>query len=169
VHLVVLGGGVRTSGWFKSRRGRLAAGIGIVEDEEAALLSRATALGVADRVTLIPFTPDPGPVLRALDIVVFPNQGMGLGRPVIEAAAAGIPVIASGSNDGAGLLADGQGGILLQRGTPAALADAIARLVCDKGLRHRLGAAAAHRSSMFSAASSAAAVARMYVDTLRRR
>ena len=58
--------------------------------------------GSTDRFSFLPFTTQPGPVYRALDVVVFPNQGAGLGRPVLEAAAYGKPVVASGSPDGAG-------------------------------------------------------------------
>ena len=75
-----------------------------VPDEERDLRARVAELGLADRFTFVPFTTSPGAVYRALDVVVFPNQGAGLGRPVLEAAAYGKPVVASGSPDGAGLL-----------------------------------------------------------------
>ena len=99
-------------------------------------------LGLADRFTFLPFTTEPGAVYRALDIVVFPNQGAGLGRPVLEAAAYGKPVVASGSPDGAGLLLPDETAILLAAATPAALAEAIGRLAADGDLRDRLGARA---------------------------
>ena len=74
-------------------------------------------------------------MLRALDVVVFPNQGAGLGRPVLEAAAYGVPVVASGSPHGGGVLEPGETGVLLPRGTSTALADALAELAADGELR----------------------------------
>ena len=45
----------------------------------------------------------PGRAVRRADLVLFPNQGIGLGRPVLEGASHGRPAIASGSAYGAGL------------------------------------------------------------------
>jgi glycosyltransferase involved in cell wall biosynthesis len=141
---VFVGGGVRPSSAFRGPRGRLLRALG-VPDEEADLERSIRERGLADRVTRVPFTDDVGAVLRALDVVVFPNQGAGLGRPVLEAAAYGLPVVASGSPDGGGVLDPGVTGILLPAGTPTALADALAELAADGELRSRLGAAARAR------------------------
>jgi glycosyltransferase involved in cell wall biosynthesis len=138
VQVVVVGGGVRPPDAFQGLRGRVLERAGI-PDEERDLRSRVEELGLADRFTFLPFTTAPGPVYRALDVVVFPNQGAGLGRPVLEAAAYGKPVVASGSPDGAGVLVDGETGILLPRATPATLAEAIGVLAGDQDLRRRYG------------------------------
>ena len=138
---VIVGGGVRPSSAFRGARGRVLRALG-VPDEEADLEQAIGELGLADHVTRLPFTEDVGPVLRALDVVVFPNQGAGLGRPVLEAAAYGVPVVASGSPHGGGVLEPGETGVLLPRGTSTALADALAELAADGDLRLRLGAAA---------------------------
>ena len=127
---------------FRGVRGRVLRAAG-VPDEERDLRARVAELGLSDRFTFLPFTTEPGAVYRALDVVVFPNQGAGLGRPVLEAAAYGKPVVASGSPDGAGLLLPDETGILLADATPAALAEAIGRLAADEALRRRYGAAAA--------------------------
>jgi glycosyltransferase involved in cell wall biosynthesis len=117
---------------------------------------------------LLPFAHDPGPVYRALDIVVFPNQGRGLGRPVLEAAAYGKPVIASGSSDGADILVDGHTGILLPAAEPQALAAAVHALVLDPARRAQLGSAAAdHAAKAFSPAVAAARIEALY-DMIRR-
>lgn len=82
--------------------------------------------------------------------MTFPNPGVGLGRPVLEAAAYGKPVVASGSRDGAGLLVPDETGILLADPEPQAIADALRRLVEDPELRRALGAAAqAHAVERF--------------------
>jgi glycosyltransferase involved in cell wall biosynthesis len=144
VHGVVVGGGVRPHRAFRGPRGRLLEALGI-PDEEGAFARAVDELGLETRVTWLPFTKDMGSIYRALDIVVFPNQGAGLGRPVLEAAAYGLPVVASGSPDGAGVLDSEVTGLLVPRADPEDLAAAIERLVADDALRKRLGeAAAAH-------------------------
>lgn len=141
VHAVVVGGGVRPEGAFRGFRGTALRAAGI-PNEELDFRRRVEELGLEDRVTLLPFTLDPSGVYRAVDIVVFPNQGSGLGRPVLEAAAYGKPVVASGSRTGAGLIRDGETGVLLREGTPEALAETLGHLVREPELRERLGGAA---------------------------
>src|SRR5262249_6630028 len=113
------------------------------------------------------FTPETTDVYRALDIVTFPNQGVGLGRPVLEAAAHGKPVVASGSRRGADVLLPDETGILLDDPSPAAIARALGALVHDPATRERLGArAAAHARDRFDARRNAAAVERVYDSLL---
>ena len=162
VHAVVVGGGVRPPEAFKGVRGRLLRRLGI-PDEERDLRARVAALGLGDRFSFLPFTTDPGPVYRALDIVVFPNQGAGLGRPVLEAAAYGKPVVASGSPDGAGVLLPDRTGLLLETATSARLAEAIGRLAADPALRLQLGdSAAEHAGRSFVPEAAARAVETVY-------
>ncbi len=52
-------------------------------------------LGLDDVVRFVPFTQDTANLYQASDVVVAPSQGPELGRPVIEAAASGVPVVAS--------------------------------------------------------------------------
>lgn len=167
VHAVVVGGGVRPPAAFRGVRGRLLRRLGI-PDEEHDLRARVSELELADRFSFLPFTTDPGPIYRALDIVVFPNQGAGLGRPVLEAAAYGKPVIGSGSPAGAGLIIDGETGFLLPRGTPEALAEAIGRLVEDAELRQRLGRAAGEAARAHTPRHVARSVSDLYERVLTR-
>ena len=161
VHAVVVGGGVRSPEAFAGSRGRLLKRLGI-PDEERDLRARIEELDLADRFSFLPFTTSPGPVFRALDLVVFPNQGAGLGRPVLEAAAYGKPVVASGSPDGAGQIVDGGTGFLLPRGTPEALAEAIGRLARDPELRGELGERGADLAARFSPSVTAQSVEATY-------
>jgi glycosyltransferase involved in cell wall biosynthesis len=163
VQLVVVGGGVRQPVFFQTPRGRMLARLGLVEDEETVLRARAEELGITDRITILPFTTRPESILSALDLVVFPNQGLGLGRPVLEAATYGKPAVASGSPHGGGVLLPEVTGILLDRATPDALALALGRLVGDLDLRRRMGEAAAnHARSTFDPDLNARAVEAVY-------
>ena len=161
VHAVVVGGGVRPPEAFRGVHGQLLRRLGI-PDEERDLRARVEELGLTDRFSFLPFTTDPGPIYRALDIVVFPNQGAGLGRPVLEAAAYGKPVVASGSPDGAGQIVDGRTGFLLPRGTPDALAEAIGQLVRDPELRRELGERGAELAARFGPSATARSVEAIY-------
>jgi glycosyltransferase involved in cell wall biosynthesis len=167
VHAVVVGGGVRRPEAFRGVRGRLLRRLGI-PDEESDLRARVAERGLTDRFSFLPFTTDPGPVYRALDIVVFPNQGAGLGRPVLEAAAYGKPVVASGSPDGAGILVPDRTGLLLHKASAEHLAAAVANLVGDPERRRELGRQAAeHAASHLGPNAAARSVEAVYEATRR--
>ena len=92
---------------------------------------------------------------------------MGLGRPVLEAATYGKPVVASGSRDGAGILLPGRTGFLLDDATPERIAAALRELIGDPGLRRRLGeSAAAHARERFDPVLNARAVESVYDSLL---
>jgi glycosyltransferase involved in cell wall biosynthesis len=169
-HFVVLGSGVRSPAFFRSGYGRLVAALGLASDEESEMRRLVKARGLDDRYTFLPFTNDVGGVYAALDVVAFPNQGEGLGRPVIEAAAYGLATVASGSPEGAGILLPGRTGLLVDDPTPGSLRDALRRLVRDGKLRARLGSQARdHARAHFDPAGTAAAVREVYADLTRSR
>lgn len=166
-HFVIMGGGVRPPEWFRSVRGRILAAVGILTDEESAIKARVATYSLEGSFSFLPFMTDTSEVYRALDVVTFPNQGVGLGRPVLEAAAHGKPVVASGSRAGAGLLLPDRTGLLLADRGPHALADALRLLVEDPDLRGRLGeAAAAHAKDAFDPARNARRVEAVYDELL---
>jgi glycosyltransferase involved in cell wall biosynthesis len=163
VHLAVIGGGVRGHDYFATLRGKALAATGIVSDEESAIAHLVHELRLDDHVSIIPFRPRMDDFYRALDVLAFPNQGVGLGRPVLEAAAYGKPAVASGSSGGAGLLVPGETGILVSSGVPAELVRALRRLVLDSDLRERLGrAAASHARQHFDARENARRIEDIY-------
>jgi glycosyltransferase involved in cell wall biosynthesis len=163
IHFVILGGGVRRPEYFRTLSGRALAQLGVLTDEESAIKQLVAELGLSDRFTFLEFTPRTARIYRALDVMTFPNQGIGLGRPVLEAAAHGLPVVASGSRDGAGLLVPGETGLLLADPAPEAIASALRLLLSDSELRARMGAAArAHARASFDPDVNAAAVENVY-------
>ena len=87
--------------------------------------------------------------------------------PVLEAARYGKPVVASGSETGAGVLLPGKTGLLLDDPGPDSLAAALRLLVDDPDLRRRLGEAAEeHAREKFDPAQNARAVERVYDELL---
>ncbi len=167
VHFVIMGGGVRPPEYFRTLRGRALEATNLLTDEESAIKDLVAAKGLREHFSFLPFTAETGEIYNALDVVTFPNQGVGLGRPVLEAATYGKPVVASGSATGAGVLLPGRTGLLLQDASPEELAAALRLLVDDPDLRRRLGEAAAeHARVRFDPALNARAVERVYDELL---
>jgi glycosyltransferase involved in cell wall biosynthesis len=79
-------------------------------------------------------------------IVVCPSRREGFGLTCLEAMAYGKPVVASAVGGLRDLVVDGQTGLLVPPRDPAALRAALERLIGDRELRLRLGAAARDRA-----------------------
>jgi glycosyltransferase involved in cell wall biosynthesis len=106
----------------------------------------ATRLGIAGRVRFLGWREDVPRLFAAADLLVCPSLHEPLGNVVIEAWSAGLAVVATASDGPAGLIEDGESGILVplpgaRGGGPQALADAIERVCADPALRARLGKA----------------------------
>jgi glycosyltransferase involved in cell wall biosynthesis len=168
-HLLLAGGGIRSPAWFRSPRGRVLTRLGVVENEEAAFGEALRRFGLEARTTMLPFTDDVSRLYRSVDAVAFPNPGRGLGRPVLEAAAYGLPSVASGSPTGAGLLLPGETGLLVPPGDAVALADALELLARDSQFAARLGARGAELArEQFSPAAVARRMESVYEQVIRR-
>ncbi len=74
-------------------------------------------------------------------IVVCPSRREGFGLACAEAMAFGKPVVATAVGGLRDLVVDGETGILVRAFDPGALRAGVDRLLADKALRHRLGAA----------------------------
>lgn len=107
---------------------------------------RATEAGLADRVHFLPFEDDVWPVWFGSDIAVVPSiEPESFGMVAIEAMAAGVPVVASGHGGILDIVCPERTGLLVPPGDALSLADALARLAGDSGLRKEMGRAGAER------------------------
>jgi glycosyltransferase involved in cell wall biosynthesis len=159
---LLVGGAVRPSTYLATRTGRLLIAARLTHDYEREARELARSLGLGEDVRLLPRADDTAPIVAASDVVAVPSQGPEIGLPALEAAAAGVPVVASGTRDGGGVVLPGTTGVLAAR-TPAALADAVAGLLADPGRRCRIGEAArAHAEANFDAAVSARRLEELY-------
>jgi glycosyltransferase involved in cell wall biosynthesis len=94
--------------------------------EREALLSLAEELGVADRVILAGFQPDPTPFYKTADLFVLSSDYEGFGNVIVEALACGTPVVSTDCPSGPGEILDhGRFGRLVPVGDANALANAI--------------------------------------------
>jgi glycosyltransferase involved in cell wall biosynthesis len=116
-----------------------------------ALRAEAAALGIGPRVNFLGQRGDIARLLAAADIHCQPNTGPEpFGITFIEALYAGLPVVTTAIG-GALEIVDGSCGILVEPDDPAALAAALGRLIEDRALRARLGAAGPARAAALCA------------------
>lgn len=99
------------------------------------------ALELSGRVRLAGERHDVPQLLAAADVFVLPSASEGLPVSVLEAMAAGLPVVASRVGGVPEQVSDGETGLLVEPGNPKELAAALHRLTADPSLRRRLGAA----------------------------
>lgn len=102
------------------------------------LMKKAELLSVSDRIRFAGERHDIPAVLAAADIFVLPSISEGLPISILEAMAAGKPVIASDVGGIPELVSDGETGVLFPVRDAGALARAINRVAADRQLRQRM-------------------------------
>jgi glycosyltransferase involved in cell wall biosynthesis len=98
----------------------------------------ARRAGVHDRVVFAGLRPDARALIGAADAVVVSSRSEGLPMVVLEALAAGTPVVATAVRGVREILEDEQNALLIPPGDPVRLAKAIQRVVSDERLAGRL-------------------------------
>ena len=106
------------------------------------LAELARSLGIADRVLLAGTDPNVQARLAGFDIFVHPSDTEGLPNAVLEAAAAGLPIVATAVGGTPEIIIDGTTGLLVPAGDASAMASAIEMLQRDEATRSQLGLAA---------------------------
>lgn len=123
-------------------------------------------LGVGDRVRFV--APQPHHILsswyRAADLVVVPSRSESFGLVALEAAACGIPVVASAVGGLLNIVHDGVTGLLVDGRDPERYARALTQVLGDPTAAAAMGAAAAERARRFTWAFTAARLRRVYTD-----
>jgi glycosyltransferase involved in cell wall biosynthesis len=104
-----------------------------------ALTRRVAACGLGERFVFAGFRGDLEKCLPNLDVFVQPSFTEGLPVAVLEASAAGLPVVATAVGGTPEVVADGSTGFLVPAGRPDALAEKLDVLLRDAALRQRLG------------------------------
>ena len=133
-------------------------------------MQQATALvhelGLADRVRFV--DPKPHHILssyyRAADVVVVPSRSESFGLVALEAAACGIPVVATAVGGLLNIVHDGVTGHLIEGRDPARFARALTQVIEDPAGAAAMGAAAAVRARHFTWSFTAARLRRLYAD-----
>jgi len=133
--------------------------------ERTQLEARADRLAVGDRIRFLGWREDTAALLAAADMLVCPSRHEPLGNVVIEAWAAGRPVVAAASAGPAALISAGINGLLVPVEDADALAHAMTRLANSRTLRSDLAAAG---RSTWAAEFSEGVVVRQYQEFFER-
>jgi phosphatidylinositol alpha-1,6-mannosyltransferase len=147
-------------------------GDGALRDELEALVR---SLGLEQAVTFLGSASDEqrDEWLRRCDVFAMPSRlpedgraGEGFGIVYLEAAAYAKPVVAGRAAGALDAVLDGETGLLVDPCDPAAVGDAIVRLLSDRQLAQQLGAAGASRAREFAWPKIAARVEALLMEQL---
>jgi glycosyltransferase involved in cell wall biosynthesis len=115
-----------------------------------ALHGQALQMGIADRVKLMGWRDDIHEIMSVFDLFVLPSLNEGMGRVLVEAMAAGKPVVASNVGGIPDLVKDGKNGLLVEPGDTDGLSFAIQELLSDKKIRDEMGEKGKNMAQSFS-------------------
>lgn len=112
----------------------------------AELEQQAAAEGLTEHFSLPGSVADVPGFLAGLDVAVLCSHAEGMSNALLEYMAAGRAIVSTRVGAAVELIADGVHGLLVPPGDAEKLADAIGRLLADRELAQRLGAAARRRA-----------------------
>ncbi len=124
----------------------LAVGQGPLEDEVRALHRNS---GLGERVRLLGYRTDVPDLLAASDVFVLASAYEGLPVSIMEAMAAGLPVVATAVGGVPEAVVDGETGVLVPPRDADRLSHALVSLARDEPTRHRMAEEARERSRAF--------------------
>jgi D-inositol-3-phosphate glycosyltransferase len=137
----------------------------------AAIRALAGELGVADRVVFV--EPQPHHLLssyyRAANVVIVPSRSESFGLVALEAAACGIPVVASAVGGLLNVVHDWVTGVLVEGRHPERFARALTQLIDNPAVAAAMGEAAAVRARRFTWSFTAGRLRRLYGDLAEQR
>ena len=146
---------------------------GVVKQDRAyldSLIARAKRLGITDRVIFTGYRSDIPALLAQSTVFVLPSLTEGLSNVVLEAMAAGLPVIATRVGGTPEIIREGQNGLLVPPSDPVALRTAITTVLDNPALAKGLGDAARRSvEDRFSMARMVNATEALYTDLLARK
>lgn len=121
-------------------------------EERASLEAQTAALGLSDRVVFLGPRPDAARLMQLFDLFVLPSLIEQQPFTILEAMAAGLPVVSSAIFAIPELVEEGRTGLLLAPGDEIGLANAIHRLLADPAARAAFGRAGRARfEALFTA------------------
>ena len=124
----------------------------------------AAGMGVSDRVHFLGRRTDVPSLLMAMDLYVMASHEEGSSNALLEAMAAGLPIVATDVGGNRESLGEGLAGILVPPHDPQALALAINQLLADGAARARLAANARARALEYGVAEMVDAHIALYSD-----
>lgn len=99
-------------------------------------------MGLSDRVKLLGTWSNVAPLLAIADVFILPSRSEGLSRALLEAMAAGLPIVATRVDSVEEVIVDGVHALLVPPEDPDALSKALIQMVDRPETRKNMGAAA---------------------------
>ncbi len=139
-------------------------GKGALEKE---LREESSRMGVSEKVWFLGWRDDIQEILPILDIFVLPSLNEGMGRVLVEAMAAGRPIVASNVGGIPDLVYQGKNGLLVPAADHKALARAIGFLIGNPDKRRQMGEKGREMAIRFGTDSMVQKIDRLYLELLR--
>ena len=112
--------------------------------------SMIRSLKLQNHVELLGVRKDIPEILRRADIYVMSSEWEGLSIALIEALAAGLPIVASNAGSNNEIVENGVSGLIVPIKNPQALAKSLYDLIANREMRESFSIAAAKRAEIFS-------------------
>ena len=158
---------IDAAAWLRNRHPHLRYLFVGAGPRRAMLESLVNARGLADTVVFTGHRDDVAALLGEADLFVLPSRSEAFPNAAIEAMAAGLPIVACGVGGLIDLVDPERTGVLVPPDNPAALAEAIDRLVSEPQRAARMGAAARQAvTSRYSFERMVQAFANLYLTEL---
>jgi glycosyltransferase involved in cell wall biosynthesis len=136
-------------------------------DRHDALLQQAESSGLSDAVHMLGHRDDVEACLAGMDLFVLPSLNEGMGRALIEAMAAGLPVVASRVGGIPAVVSHERTGLLVPPGDAGALAEALRRLLDRPAWAAQLGVTASRSvDSRYGSVSMVRAIESIFAEAL---
>jgi glycosyltransferase involved in cell wall biosynthesis len=119
-------------------------------DREASLRRLVSMRGMGQAITFAGFQPNPWKFIARARVFVLTSRYEGFGNVLIEAAACGVPLVATASPGTRDIVRDRVDGFLVEDHSPRAVADALLEVLTDDVVRARLSAQAIQGAERFS-------------------
>jgi len=119
-------------------------------DLDVNLRAQALEFGANGRVKFLGWRDDINEIMQVFDMLVLPSLNEGMGRVLVEAMAAGKPVVATNVGGIPDLVRDGETGYLVPPADEKALAEGIKMLLNDPGTAWEMGQQGKERCQQFS-------------------
>ncbi|MBE9534800.1 MAG: glycosyltransferase family 4 protein, partial [Proteobacteria bacterium] len=137
-------------------------------EEEIKLKEQVERAGLADKVRFLGWRPDVDEIMGCFDIFVLPSLNEGMGRVLVEAMAAGLPIVASRVGGIPDLVKHGENGLLVPPADTSALEKAISALLQDGARRKRMGKAGKKMCGPYSAEAMVEQIDVLYTELLEK-
>ena len=169
IRFVIVAGGVGPS-YARSWRGRAKSLLNLPFDNVARMQQQICKAGLSSHFIFTGYRQDIPELLAASDVVAFlPQAPEGFGRPLIEAMAAGRPVVATDIGPSQEILGEGTG-LLVPPGDAYAVAQAMVTLLGDPSRREAMGAVGRERArEFFGMEDHVARITRVYEHVIAQR